>query len=140
VTVEDTSSTAVLKTDPRLRKRQDSPANGAGALDMGIVLLVRGVRKEIALHAIDNLIIGRTDMQASNLPDIDMTPYGGEQRGVSRQHARLHYTSGELTITDLESANGTFLNGVRLDAGARQTIKDGDEITLGQLAFRVTFA
>ncbi len=46
--------------------------------------------------------------------DIDLTPFGGHQRGVSRLHARLHIEKNELYITDLNSSNGTFLDGQRL--------------------------
>jgi hypothetical protein len=46
------------------------------------------------------------------------------QRGVSRLHARFTLLDGEVSVVDLESSNGTFLNGQRitmamLDAGDR---------------------
>jgi len=48
---------------------------------------------------------------------------------LSRQHARLIVApSGELTIQDLGSTNGTLINGVRVDAGP---IRLGDVVTLG---------
>jgi hypothetical protein len=34
---------------------------------------------------------------------------------VSRRHAAIHYTFGEWALTDLESANGTRVDGIDLD-------------------------
>ncbi len=52
-----------------------------------------------------------------------------QQKGVSRRHARISIRGGEATIEDLESKNGTYLNGQRISAPAR--VEDGDEIRLG---------
>ena len=49
--------------------------------------------------------------------------------GVSRTHARITRMGDACYVEDLQSANGTFLNGERLSV-ARQ-LQDGDKITLG---------
>ena len=49
--------------------------------------------------------------------------------GISRQHAQLICYGEDVFIEDLQSANGTFLNGNHVDR--RQQLKDGDKITLG---------
>jgi len=56
--------------------------------------------------------------------------------GVSRHHARIVFADGEATLEDLESKNGTYLQGRRITS-ARLT--DGDEIRLGkaQLIFKL---
>jgi hypothetical protein len=48
---------------------------------------------------------------------------------VSRQHARIRKYGGQVVIEDLRSANGTFVNGMRL-TGPR-TLVNGDVISLG---------
>jgi hypothetical protein len=48
---------------------------------------------------------------------------------VSRQHARISRYGGQIVIEDLRSANGTFVNGIRL-TGPR-TLVNGDVISLG---------
>ena len=48
---------------------------------------------------------------------------------VSRKHARIIEGSGGWVIEDLESRNGTFLNGERVSAP--RTLTDGDKIELG---------
>ena len=49
---------------------------------------------------------------------------------VSRQHARLTQTSDSYQIEDLESTNGTFLNGVKIGTDPVQ-LAHGNEIQLG---------
>jgi two-component system, cell cycle response regulator len=48
--------------------------------------------------------------------------------GISRKHARLMQSGGEVLIEDLDSANGTVVNGVPVKL---QILKDGDKIRLG---------
>ena len=48
--------------------------------------------------------------------------------GVSRRHARSFEQSGEVMIEDLQSANGTLVNGERIE---KRALKDGDKIQLG---------
>jgi hypothetical protein len=50
---------------------------------------------------------------------------------VSRQHAHIHISGGEAMIYDLDSANGTFINNLRLTPGQAYKLNDGDLVTLG---------
>lgn len=55
---------------------------------------------------------------------------------VSAHHAVVSRVAGNLTIRDLRSTNGTFVNGVRI--GEMRALQDGDEVMLGSTAlFRV---
>ena len=58
-----------------------------------------------------------------------------EEGYVSRRHARLWLEAGRLMVEDLGSANGTFLNGERLDA--RQCLTPGDRICFDETEFYV---
>ena len=52
-----------------------------------------------------------------------------DEDGVSRRHARLELTpEGNVQIVDLDSKNGTFVNGA---AVSRETLRDGDKIQVG---------
>lgn len=54
---------------------------------------------------------------------------------VSRRHCLLHHEDGKLFIEDLNSANGTYLNG-ELVSG-RQRVNSGDQLKVGPLTFTV---
>jgi pSer/pThr/pTyr-binding forkhead associated (FHA) protein len=56
--------------------------------------------------------------------------------GASRQHARVEYDGSRAVLTDLGSANGSMVNGRRVDTA---TLNPGDEIVIGstRLSFRV---
>jgi pSer/pThr/pTyr-binding forkhead associated (FHA) protein len=47
---------------------------------------------------------------------------------VSRLHCRLAAGPGEIEAVDLESTNGTYVNGQRV---ARAMLKDGDKLRVG---------
>jgi diguanylate cyclase (GGDEF)-like protein len=67
-----------------------------------------------------DLVIGRDEALPWPIPD----------RGVSGEHARISHAAGAFTLEDLDSTNGTFLNGQRLRGPAR--LRDGDRIQLGE--------
>lgn len=53
----------------------------------------------------------------------------------SGRHADLTFDGRKFTITDIGSTNGTFVNGVKLDANAPHELATEDEITLGRAVF-----
>src|SRR5215468_7048471 len=54
---------------------------------------------------------------------------------VSRRHCELLEVGGKLTVRDLGSSNGTFVNGKRVLG--QQPLKAGDELTVGAITLRV---
>ena len=50
--------------------------------------------------------------------------------GVSRHHARIRRDDDAVWVEDLESRNGTFVNGVRVTAPVK--LEDGDKIHVGR--------
>ena len=55
------------------------------------------------------------------------------EKGVSRTHAELRFENGRYVIVDLQSQNGTWINGRRVD---RADVPAGTEITIGD--YRLT--
>jgi DNA-binding winged helix-turn-helix (wHTH) protein len=62
--------------------------------------------------------------------DLDIT-VTLESTTVSRRHARLRVTTSAVTIEDLDSKNGTFLNDARVTGEVN--VADGDRIRVGSL-------
>lgn len=71
--------------------------------------------------------------------ELDLTELGAVGMGVSRLHAILTYERLDegIYLTDLNSTNGTFVNGFKLPAKTAVQVHDGDELCLGRLKFRV---
>lgn len=74
----------------------------------------------------ESIIVGRDEDCDIVLPE----------RQVSRQHIRIYRQDNQYYVTDLESKNGTWINGHRLE-GTRE-LNDGDEIHVA-LAMRLQF-
>lgn len=72
-------------------------------------------------------VIGRTedcDLQIDNL-------------GISRNHARILCTDGAYFVEDMNSSNGTFVNGQRVQ---RVQLNEGDEIVIGKYVINFSLA
>jgi len=50
---------------------------------------------------------------------------------VSRLHAVVNFENGEAYITDTNSSNGTYVNGIQIPPNTKHKLKDGDKIKLG---------
>lgn len=86
----------------------------------------------------EGYIIGRSDSQASPPPDIDLTAFNGRELGVSRRHAVVVRFQGDLHLVDLDSVNGTYINGRKVLPDSPCLLNDGDQIMLGDLVMRLT--
>jgi pSer/pThr/pTyr-binding forkhead associated (FHA) protein len=84
------------------------------------------------------VVLGRFER---NDPDVhvNLESYGAAQKGVSRQHASLTLIAKTVMLTDLNSMNGTFLNGHQLPPHKHCIVRDGDEIRLGELAIYISY-
>lgn len=57
----------------------------------------------------------------------------GAEKGVSRAHAELRFENGRYVVVDLQSQNGTWVNGRRVERGE---VPPGAEIAIGE--YRLT--
>jgi hypothetical protein len=73
---------------------------------------------EFPLGEMGELVIGRSS-------DLDMVLI---EDMVSRKHAKITLAPGQITISDLGSTNGTFVNGEKVK---RSRLKEGDRILIG---------
>jgi pSer/pThr/pTyr-binding forkhead associated (FHA) protein len=87
----------------------------------------------------EELIVGRADNVTDYVPDIDLTPHGAYRLGLSRRHAIIMREGDRLLVKDLNSRNGTFVNGSIVPSGGTHIVRDGDEVRFGNLIMQVTF-
>jgi hypothetical protein len=109
-----------------------APMPGAGQGTARLVVISTGA--ELSLPEQEEITVGREDPSSGIFPDVDLTPYGGEDGGVSRRHARLMHIGGDYFVEDLQSTNYTKLDGQRLPAHVRERLEDGARLDFGRVA------
>lgn len=104
---------------------------------VSIRIQVKDAETPLVIIVQQEVVIGRRDPTTNLTPDIDLTPYGGYQMGISRRHALLDIKDNHLVIIDIGSRNGTYLNGYRMQANQAVRLHDGDEVRLGKIVFHL---
>ena len=104
-----------------------------------VIIHIRDAAEPVTIHPGAEFLIGRHDSASGISPNLDLSPYNALEKGVSRIHAALRRGEDVLSIVDLDSANGTYLNGQRLAAHQPRLLRDGDEIRLGKLVLHIYF-
>jgi hypothetical protein len=104
-----------------------------------LIFIVRGMFERFVIHQHHEIKLGRFEPTARQPNELDLTPYGAADRGVTRFHARIHIENNHLFITDMNSTNGTYLGGVKVAAHTPTVLRKGDELILGQLPIQVMY-
>lgn len=107
--------------------------------DTRLTIRIRDRADMLTLDPVHELIIGRADPREGVEVDLDLTSFGAAEQGVSRRHAAIRRGEDTITLIDLESTNGTYLNGQRLLPHQPRVLRDGDEVRLGRLVFHLYF-
>jgi hypothetical protein len=135
------SSTADLKD---LAQEENYPAQRwdkhVGLLDANAVALYIGDSSEPVIIDVTNVVtLGRTSPNSVYQPIVDLTRYGGYERGLSRLHAAIQRVGDQFMVTDLKSSNGTWLNGKRLEPDVPSVMRSGDRLKLSLMRIDVYF-
>jgi len=125
----------VITPPPVEEKQEPAPVVTAGS-SLQARLIVEADNQEFDISGKDNITVGREDAVSSIYPDIDLTPHGGDEGGVSRLHARIFYENGQYLVEDENSTNFTFVNRQRLQAKTPTPIQDNDEVRFGRVILR----
>ncbi|HVN90900.1 MAG TPA: FHA domain-containing protein [Candidatus Binataceae bacterium] len=118
-----------------------APAAAAAAFKAKLTI-TRGTVPERRNHEFDleggNNLIGRWDPDTGSFPEVDLDADDPEAK-ISRKHALIRIDGGKITIEDIGSLNGTFVNRQpRLQPGSPIELKDGDEIIIGKTFLKLT--
>lgn len=111
------------QTVPAAERREVRPARGRSGSPARLVVLEPKEQRNLAYPIDGTLTIGREPDNSIVLGDTYL----------SGHHASLSRNEHGVTVTDLGSRNGTFLNGMRL-TDARM-LKIGDRLQIGYTVF-----
>lgn len=112
----------------------EGPDLSSGAL-LGIRIVASG--EILSLIGRDNYTLGRAVEGQPIIPDVDLSPYDAFEQGVSRLHSELKLSDDGVYIVDLDSANGTLVNGKRIEIQKPMSLKHGDIIQLGRMRLQL---
>lgn len=101
----------------------------AGSVLLRIIAMNAPARVEIAVTK-DEFVIGKKAELCDGVI--------GFNKMISRSHCRINKKGSQYTITDLQSANGTYVNKVKLQPNQPHPINNGDVIRLANSDFQVS--
>ena len=81
------------------------------------------------------MLVGREDEDADIYPDIDLSDQDAGY--VHRQHARVNFDNGNLTVTHLGGANKTRINNKPIGDNVPSPLKLGDKVAFGKVVLRL---
>jgi hypothetical protein len=96
----------------------------------------------IAVQEEKEFILGRRSGKTGSLSEsvlVDLGPLNGFELGASRRHALISRKEMGYVVTDLESTNGTWLNGQRLVPNHPYELKNGSLIRVGKMLLYIVY-
>ena len=88
--------------------------------------------QSVTLSGKNSYLIGREDPVSGIFPEVDTTPSGGEEAGVSRRHAEIIQQGAQWFVQALNTTNPTFVNQQKVAPNTRLPLNPGDQIRLGK--------
>ena len=114
----------------------DSSGSPIAAAGKSRLVVIRGMKIDMQypLYPGKNYL-GRTDDKPV---DIDLDDQEAPDRiWCSRQHAVITLENGQLTIEDLNSLNGSFVNRARVYPGQAKELRENDVIQIGTVHMKL---
>lgn len=87
------------------------------------------------LYTPDGRVAAQLDGEALSIGKQKDADFVLDDDSISRLHARIYIENDVVYLEDLNSTNGTFKNGIRLQPYEKRRLEEGDEIRLGKLLF-----
>jgi hypothetical protein len=98
----------------------------------GLAFYLAGSATQIAVVMDEEFVLGRK-AEGDTEAMLDLTHPDGFAMGVSRRHAKIRTSPNGYMITDLNSSNGTWLDGRILPPSQPVELPSGGTIQLGRL-------
>lgn len=131
-----------LPPDPTIQASPSKPTISTSAVSPKLsrgqnfrLVVLRGQRREVDYPLLPGPnIIGRSDAKPV---DVDLECQEDPKRiWVSRQHA-IVYVTDQVSIEDLNSSNGTYVNRERIFPGQKHPVSIGDMIQIGGVQLKL---
>lgn len=141
------ASAAAPAPAPVPRAREPAPAPPAArsepvaAAPVAQTLVLRHASGQVfPLDAARNeFLIGRADPVTGAKPELDLGAFD-VNRTLSRRHAKIVREGALYFVRDEGGANGTFVNGERVNTGASVALKPGDKLRFGSIEVELGLA
>ncbi|HEX5270601.1 MAG TPA: FHA domain-containing protein, partial [Gemmataceae bacterium] len=100
------------------------------------LVVLRGLKINSEYPIYEGLnFIGRADEKPVDIDLDDQEP--PDRVWSSRQHALITFEDGKLSVEDLNSANGTFVNRTRIYPGQKRELAVGDVLQIGTVQMKL---
>lgn len=96
--------------------------------------------RTFAIPVKERMVIGRGGAGDDEVPDLDFSAFAAAALGMSRLHAALVYHDDALYLEDLNSTNGTRINGFTIVPQRRYLLRNGDELEFGDFRMNIRVA
>lgn len=132
---------ALSLSTKKLGGEDDTLSAGSETLsaDQVVMLHFDDFDDPLAIQVSNPTILGRVSGDVDGTLAVSLETFRASEQGVSRYHAKLVPEGHQLYIRDLGSTNHTFLNGERLADERDYALRDGDNVSLGRLKFKIFF-
>lgn len=126
-----------LEADAERQKRSDISVNED---ENGVVTVFRGSQRMAQSVWLEDcsregkIIINKFPFRVGKMEGV--TDYRIFNNNVSRKHADIIKDQGKFYVVDLDSTNGTYLNGRRTQPGVKELLKDGSIIRFANEEFK----
>lgn len=115
--------TTVIMGDPETLKKELAKAKEQAAC----LIVIRGHPQG------HRYFLTQAEMTIGRDPATEIAP---ADQGISRRHARINQSGTQVTLTDLGSSNGTFVNDKRIPANTPVVLQKEDMIKMGNFIFK----
>lgn len=129
----------VVEAAPVAAAPAAAPAAAGAPLPAGSapkLVVIRGQKINAEYPIYEGLnFIGRADEKPVDIDLEDQEP--PDRIWSSRQHAFITFENGTLTVEDLNSSNGTFVNRARIYPGQKCPLNVGDVVQIGTVQMKL---
>ncbi len=103
------------------------------------LLVLRGERIDVQFTIYPGKnYIGRSDDKPVDIDLENQEP--ADRIWSSRQHAMIHFETGQIAIEDLGSLNGTFVNRARISPNQPKLLQENDVVQIGTVQLKLILA